>query len=300
MDFVLGSFAPVAADEFLLLRPLNVDTLAAQLETVRREKDAFEQWLGAPPAGASAEDIQLQLRLWDGCSQWLVAYEEELSRKREAVRLQEEVAEVRGLLAADPPQPDYDRLIARRVALDQRAAELGVSLIVPEPELPQQTPAEQPDTRSWIQRQLDEEWEMANHAGPGCPFCDAIISCDCWARRAEMMEAEERRRQREERATVAARVARGEDACECDDYGQCQACYEEEKARCGACGQLQCKPGCCGECRSCERCMGPPCPRCKDWGDCGCYDDQDERDEQSSCGCGACEEHDWRAEEAWC
>lgn len=66
---LVSSFAPVAADQFLLLSPLSCDTLAEQLEIVRREKDDFEQWLGSPPADASAEDIQTQIRLWDGCSQ---------------------------------------------------------------------------------------------------------------------------------------------------------------------------------------------------------------------------------------
>ncbi len=157
-----------------------------------------------------------------------------------------------------------------------------------------------PEPRSWIQRQLDQEWERANHAGPGCPFCDAIFSCDCWSRRREMHEAEERRRVRDERATIARAIAEGKCYCaslpQNDDYPEmCDICCREEALRCTGCGQLQCRPECCGDCGSCSRCRGPECSRCHSW-DCCCYDD---REDASSCGCGACEEHDWRAEEGW-
>lgn len=129
--------------------------------------------------------------------------------------------------------------------------------------------------RSSIQRQLDAEWESANHSGPGCPFCDATTSCDCWARRREMMEAEERRRRAEERALVA----QGKCACHLmpeDAHYMCDHCEKMEELSCDCCGKLQCSAGCCGGCGACSRCSGPACSRCGGFGDCGCYDDREE------------------------
>ena len=150
---------------------------------------------------------------------------------------------------------------------------------------------------SWIQRQLDEEWAHANFSGPGCPFCDSLLgACGCWERRREMMEAEERRQTREDRAAIARAIAEGK--CYCDqlsedgDYPEeCDICRREEELRCTGCGQLECRPGCCGDCGNCDRCAGPECSGC---GRRDCWCDQDERDGASSCGCGACEEHDGR------
>jgi hypothetical protein len=151
------------------------------------------------------------------------------------------------------------------------------------------------------QRALDEQWESANHAGPGCPFCDAMFSCNCWQERAELHRAAERERVRADRAAIAAAIRDGKCYCaqlpDDDDYAElCDICQEEERLRCDACGKLQCSAGCCGDCGSCSRCRGPECSRCHSW-DCCCYDDRE--DDASSCGCGACEEHDWRAEEGW-
>lgn len=154
--------------------------------------------------------------------------------------------------------------------------------------------------RSWIQTALDSEWESANFAGPGCPFCDALFSCSCWAQRAEMREAEERRRLREERAEIAARIARGE--CFCDQLNQdpdypseCEICEREEELRCKECGGLPCKPECCGGCGGCSRCRGDPCKMCGDYDDrCNCYDDRyedDDYDPSDPYGDGAPEEH---------
>jgi hypothetical protein len=153
---------------------------------------------------------------------------------------------------------------------------------------------------SYIQAALDRQWASANHGGPGCPFCDSIMGgCRCWEERRELQEAEERRRRKEEQGKIAAAVARGECACalleEDEDYPvMCDICQREEDLRCRECGKLQCEAGCCGGCGGCSRCR-PECTRCGFWEDqCGCYDD---RDDASSCGCGACEEHDWRAED---
>ena len=151
-----------------------------------------------------------------------------------------------------------------------------------------------------LQRALDRQWALANFAGPGCPFCDAMFSCSCWAERREAQEVEERRRLRAERAEIAARVARGECTCDaqsgCSEYGgyMCEVCEREESLRCRECGELQCRAGCCGGCGGCTRCRGDPCKRCNDW-DCTCYDDRYEEesdyDPSDPYGDGAPEEH---------
>jgi hypothetical protein len=154
-----------------------------------------------------------------------------------------------------------------------------------------------------VEQQLDTEWESANLGGPGCPFCDSIMGgCSCWQERAEMHRLRERQQVRASRAEIAARVARGE--CTCDQMTQhsdypslCEVCEQEERLRCTGCGQLQCRPDCCGDCGGCSRCCGPACRHCDQYGDrCWCHDDQE--DDRSSCGCGACEEHDWRRQAA--
>jgi hypothetical protein len=152
--------------------------------------------------------------------------------------------------------------------------------------------------KSSIQRALDQEWAGANHAGPGCSFCDSLFGgCGCWARRKEAHQAEELRRQRDDRAKIAQAIRDGKCYCaslpQHEDYSSlCDICQREEELRCTGCGQLQCRPGCCGDCGACTKCRGDPCSRCHDW-DCCCYED-DDRDGASSCGCGACEEHDGR------
>jgi hypothetical protein len=292
---------PVDPADFESLAPLSIPTLVVQMETVQTELSEFEEWLGAPPLSATEEDVQNQLAVWDQARQWFFAYEADISAKRrEVASLDEELAEVRGLLRTleSDQARSHDEMAAADAyweELDRRENRILSRLDALGAPPPSDAPAPScgaPDTRSWIQRQLDEEWESANHSGPGCPFCDAIFSCDCWARRAEAHEAEERRRLRKERAAIARAQAEGR--CYCDqlpqdeDYAQeCEFCQREEELRCRNCGDLQCRPDCCGGCGGCERCRGPECKRCGDW-ECSCYDD---RDEESSCGCGACEEH---------
>lgn len=304
MDPLLGSICRVAPSEFADLDSLSIPTLAEQLETVRAEVAEFEAWLGDPPADAGEDNIQDELSVWDQARQWLLAYQRALSEKqREVASLDEELAEVRGMLrcleseqrrhrqmshdemaAADAHWDELDR---RENRIHRRLAELGAPIPVTDDEAP---------PVSSIQRALDQEWAAANFAGHGCPFCDSLFGgCGCWARRAEAHQAEERRRQREDRAAIAKALAEGK--CYCDqlsddeDYQQeCEFCQREEELRCTGCGQLQCRPGCCGDCGSCTNCCGDPCSRCKDW-DCCCDDREDDR---SSCGCGACEEHDGR------
>lgn len=152
------------------------------------------------------------------------------------------------------------------------------------------------DALDSVQQQLDSQWASANLGGPGCPFCDSIFGgCRCWSERAEMYKLQERRTLRADRAEIAARIARGE--CTCDqmtqhsDYpNECEVCQREEELRCKDCGQLECRPGCCGGCGGCSNCRGEACKRCGDFDDrCCCYDDREE--DRESCGCGACEEH---------
>jgi hypothetical protein len=288
MEFITS----VDPAEFESLAPLTIPTLVAQMETVRAEVSEFEEWLGNPPADASEDNIQDQLSVWDQARQWFFAYEAEIFAKRQEIAsLDEELAEVRGLLRdlESDQARSHDEMAAADAywdELDRRENRILARLDA----LGAPPPSDAPDTRSWIQRQLDEEWESANHSGPGCPFCDSLFGgCSCWARRREAHEAEERRRVREERATIARAIEEGKCYCEQlpqhEEYAQeCEICLKEEELRCRECGDLQCRPGCCGGCGGCERCRGPECKRCGDW-DCSCYDDE------SSCGCGACEEH---------
>jgi hypothetical protein len=309
MDTLLGSFAPVEAAEMeAAFAQCVVPTLDADLRTMRSELEEYEAWLGSPPAGATAAEVEAKLVLWDGCRQWLLACEQDLAAKRsEIAALDDELAEVRGLMrgleqeqfqshsdmaGADACWDDLDR---RENRIFRRLEELGAPPPLADGDSGPRQPQKE-ETPSHIQRALDAEWACANFAGPGCPFCDSIMGgCRCWEERREAQEAEERRRSRQDRAAIAARIARGE--CTCDQLSQhsdypneCEVCQREEELRCRECGQLQCRPDCCGGCGGCSRCRGDPCKRCGDW-DCCCYDDRDER---SSCGCGACEEHDYR------
>lgn len=105
----------------------------------------------------------------------------------------------------------------------------------------EEPPQEPTKPKSWIQKALDDEWAAANFDGPGCPFCDAMFSCDCWARRAEMIEAEYRREQRERRAAPI------EGECTCEEDMWCDHCRAEEANRCDECGAPAgepCRPGC--------------------------------------------------------
>ncbi len=127
---------------------------------------------------------------------------------------------------------------------------------------------EPPRPDSWIQRQLDEEWANANFGGPGCPFCDATISCGCQARRSKMIAAAAREEERERRA------AAGRIGCTCSYDGECEFC----RARCDECGAYPdqpCRPGC---------------------GDHGEEDERDDRTEYGDCrgctpGCYGCDPH---------
>jgi hypothetical protein len=82
-----------------------------------------------------------------------------------------------------------------------------------------------------LRRLLDEQWASANFDGPGCPFCDAMFTCNCWAERAELMRAAERQEAR----------------CTCDEDGECENCDARERSRCDYCGAYAdepCRPGC--------------------------------------------------------
>jgi hypothetical protein len=327
MDSLLGSFATVDPAEFADLAPLSPITLAEQLETVRMELEEFESWLGCPPplGEATTEDIQAKLSLWDQARQWLFAYQAELEKKQaEIADLDEELAEIRGEMRGleaeqnlshddsaaggatrghRPMSHDeqaaadayWDELDQRENRILRRLDQLGAPLPISDHE-----PASAPvDTRSHIQRGLDQEWASANFAGQGCPFCDSLFGgCGCWAQRREAQEAEERRRVRESRAEVAARIARGECACDAlehEDYPSlCEVCDLEESLRCRECGSCPCRAGCCGGCGSCTRCRGDPCKGCGGWeNDCHCYDDDGEDyDPSDPYGDGAPEEHE--------
>jgi hypothetical protein len=148
---------------------------------------------------------------------------------------------------------------------------------------------EEEKPKSWIQQALDAEWAAANFAGPGCPFCDAIIGCGCLARRAEMMEAESKR---EERERLAAAL-RG--ACACTEYGECDRCRAEEDSRCQDCGAYAgqaCRDGC-GEHEEEDRhSEDDHCSGCYP----GCHGCQADFDPRDPWGDGAPEEH---REEDW-
>lgn len=290
MDTLLGSIRRVA-DDFSILDTISLPTLAEQLETVKKELAEFEVWLGCPPADATEAAIQEKLSLWDTCRQWLLAYENALTAKqREIASLDEELAVVRVQMRdleaehfqshSDMAGGDayWDELDRRENRILARLQELGAPQSAhDEPPAPVRAAAPPPNESA-----LDREWRMANFAGPGCPFCDAIIGCGCWERRTEERAAEERRRVRQDRATIAARIARGE--CTCDqlsqysDYNElCDVCQHEEELRCRECGQLECRPECCGGCGGCSRCRGDPCKRCGDW-DCCCYEEDYRRE----------------------
>lgn len=310
---------PVPSVEFDLLHPLTVPVLAEQLETVRTELADFEEWLGTPPEDATEHEIQEKLSLWDTCRQWFFAYEQALSDMRQEVAyLDESLAETRGLIRGLEVlvRLCHDEEAARDVYLREleekesrilgRLEALGAPLPSEEKPPVPSPPSAEPHlaARSSIQRALDEEWAHANFSGPGCPFCDSLFgACGCWERRREAHEAEERRQVREDRAAIARAIADGK--CYCDQLSQedpdgyaecCEICQREEELRCRECGQLECRPGCCGGCGGCERCRGPECKRCGSW-DCCCY--EDDRDGASSCGCGACEEHRSWGEGGW-
>lgn len=146
------------------------------------------------------------------------------------------------------------------------------------------SPSPPPRPVSWIQRQLDEEWANANFDGPGCPFCDAMFSCDCWARRSEMIAAAAREEER-------ARRGRAGCTCAVDDregHG-CEYCC----ARCDECGAYPdepCRSGCGDhgeEDERDDRTEYGDCPGCTP----GCYGCQADFDPSDPWGDGAPEEH---------
>lgn len=121
-----------------------------------------------------------------------------------------------------------------------------------------------PPGPSWIQRQLDEERAAANFAGPGCPYCDAYFTCDCQARRSEMIQAEYRRQERERRTV-----------CTCC---HCCTCGRREPETCPACDSDGHSSG--GHCDDCGAPAGQPChPRCGE---------REEEDHDDDYGCPGC------------
>jgi hypothetical protein len=311
MDSLVCSIAVVDPAEFTDLEPLSPATLAEQLETMRVELAEFEAWLGSPPAKASAEYIETTLVAWATCYQWISAYQMELFKKQQEIAaLDEELAEVRGLLRGldGEMQRSHDEMAAADIYWDEldrrenrilgRLEELGAPLPSEDQLAAAKTPKK--DTRSHIQRGLDDEWDSANFAGPGCPFCDSLFGCSCWVQRAEAREAEERRRVRAARAEVAARAG----VCACDALSEdsqcpypslCEVCQREEELRCRECGGLPCRADCCGGCGSCTRCCGSSCKRCGDFeSNCRCWEDDEEDDYDPSdpYGDGAPEEHE--------
>ena len=148
---------------------------------------------------------------------------------------------------------------------------------------------------SWIQRQLDEERAAANFAGPGCPYCDAYFTCDCQARRSEMIQAEYRRQERERRTVCT--------CCHCCTCGRrepetCPACDADEResaGRCDDCGApagQPCHPRC-GEREEEDGDDDYGCPGCNP----GCYGCNPYFDPADPWGDGAPEEH--REEDEW-
>lgn len=143
------------------------------------------------------------------------------------------------------------------------------------------------------QAALDRQWDAANigcyGSSGGCPFCDSIMGgCSCWRERAEAHRLQERRERKARQAAAAAAVAAG--TCSCDlefspeeiaNGAACQLCQEEEANCCDYCGQLTCRPECCGACGACENCRGPPCSRCHEDQDRCCH--EDDQDAESEC-----------------
>ncbi len=80
------------------LRSLFEDDLAADLYVVRKDVEALEEWLAAPPAEASEEDIGHKKSETEQARQWLAAYEAEMARRLEITTqkavLQEELAQL--------------------------------------------------------------------------------------------------------------------------------------------------------------------------------------------------------------
>lgn len=134
---------------------------------------------------------------------------------------------------------------------------------------------------SWIQRQLDEERAAANFAGPGCPYCDAYFTCDCQARRSEMIQAEYRRQERERRTVCT--------CCHCCTCGRrepetCPACDADERESAGRCDDW---PVALGEREEEDGDDDYGCPGCNP----GCYGCNPYFDPADPWGDGAPEEH---------
>lgn len=81
---VFGVFAPVSGEELAGLCALPLAQVSAELKIVREELASFEHWLRNPPADATAEDVCTIIAIWDGCRQWLIAYEETAAEKKGA------------------------------------------------------------------------------------------------------------------------------------------------------------------------------------------------------------------------
>jgi hypothetical protein len=298
MESLIGTFSPVPTSEMEeTLRPLTLEEMRHGIAVVRAEISEMEEWLGAPPADASSDEILNKIYEWDQASQWLCAYEEALAAGEDELgRLREELAEIEGLekgleeylrgpmsldemAAGDAHEADLER---RKIRVMRRLDQLGA------------LPVAEREDAEYCASLLAAERRGREILGAGCQWCDAHFGCNCWAERAEQIRAEERARVRSDRAAIAAAIRDGK--CYCDNMTQdedypslCDICQREEELRCKGCGQLQCRPGCCGDCGSCSKCRGPACKGCGGWeSDCTCYDD---RDGASSCGCGACEEH---------
>ena len=59
------------------------DDLAADLYVVRKDVEALEGWLAAPPAEATDTDIAAKKSETEQARQWLAAYEAEMARRQE-------------------------------------------------------------------------------------------------------------------------------------------------------------------------------------------------------------------------
>lgn len=330
MDSLQATFSLVPATEFESLRSLTLSQLRSGGDSVREDISVLEDLLRDPPVTATSAEISYKILEWDEASQWLVAYSDLLAGgEREVAALQEELREIEGLergleqylsgslshddsavggathaqrhmplshdemAAGDAHEADLER---RRIRVQRRLDQLGA------------LPAEEKEHAEDVAFLLAAERRGAEILGPGCQWCDGHFGCDCWARRAEEIDAEVRREKKASRASAAARLARGE--CACDALTQsphyenlCDVCQEAEQNRCRECGELsKCKESCCGGCGGCTRCRGDPCKRCGDFeSECTCYDDRGEEDYDPSdpYGDGAPEEHNDGPECYW-
>ena len=141
------------------------------------------------------------------------------------------------------------------------------------------------------QARLDAEWDSADLASAGCPFCDSLYCTSHWAERAEAQRQQAKREAAAHRAALAAAVAAGRCTCELEFSeeelqrgAECELCCKQEELRCDSCGLYPCAQGCCGGCGGCRDCNPPNncCGRydcdCEDRANCPDSDGEDEED----------------------